>query len=106
MPTGVNPGDDATATSTAAAATVNHTGGFITTESLSTAAAGIYTFTLTNANIMASSVVLVSAGNGTNTTQGLSVIGVTPAAGSCVILIKNVNASALNGTIVIGFAVL
>ena len=100
-----NLADYGTATSTAAAATINHSVGLITTESLSTAAAAEYSFTLTNACIGASSVVLVTVQNGTNTSAGITVCEVTPAAGSCVIKIKNTNASALNGTILIGFLV-
>lgn len=104
---GVNPGDDGFATSTAGAATINHTGGVITTEALSTAAAATYTMTLTNNDIAANSAVMVSIGNGTNSAGAPVVTTVTPAAGSVVIVIKNVHASAaLNGTLTIAFAVL
>ena len=102
----VNPGDDGYATSTAAAATVNNTGGQITTEDLTTAAGAEYSLVLTNANIKAKSVVLVSVAPGTNTTAGLVVAEVIPANGSATIKIKNTHASAaLNGTIVISFFV-
>lgn len=101
----VNPGDVGSATSTAGAATINHNSGTITTESLSTAANGVYTFTLTNKNITPDSVVAVDCGTGTNTTQGLQVQEVQVTAGQAVIKIKNTSASALNGTILINFAI-
>ena len=99
----VTPG---TATSTAGAATINGQTGVITTEALTTAAAATYTFTLTNASIAAGSIVLVTVSKGTATTGEPVVQFVTPAAGSAVILIRNVAAAAaLNGTIKIGFLV-
>lgn len=95
-----------TATSTAGAATINAQTGLITTEALTTAAAATYTMTLTNSTITAGSIVLVTVGKGTATTGEPVVQFVTPAAGSCVILIRNVAAAAaLNGTIKIGFKV-
>jgi hypothetical protein len=100
-----HPGDQGSATSTAAAATINHVGGVITTEALATATGVEYSFALTNTLIKATSLVFVSVYNGTNTTAGLTVCEVTPAAGSCNIKIKNTNAGALNGTIVISFIV-
>ena len=94
------------ATSTAHAATINKTAGQITTEALTTAAGATYTMTLTNSLIKATSIVLVTVGKGTATTGEPVVQFVTPADGSVVILIKNVDASvALNGTITINFAV-
>jgi hypothetical protein len=99
-------GDFGTGTSTAAAATVNNASGSITTESLATAAGAFYTFVLTNGLITAQSVIAVTVASGTNTTAGLMVSEVVPAAGSATIKIKNTNAGALNGTIVINYAVL
>lgn len=99
----VTPGS---ATSTAAAATINGQTGVITTEALTTAAAATYTMTLTNASINANSIVLVTVAKGTATTGEPAVHFVTPAAGSAVILIRNDAAvNALNGTIKIGFVV-
>lgn len=73
---------------------------------MTTAAGSTYTMTLTNAYISAGSVVLVTVGKGTATTGEPVVQFVTPAAGSAVILIRNVSAAAaLNGTIKIGFSV-
>jgi len=99
--------DNRTATSTAGAATINVQSGVITTEALATAAGATYTMTLTNAAILATSQVYVTVGKGTATTGEPVVQFVTPAAGSCVILIRNVSAAAaLNGTIKIGFFVM
>ena len=102
----INVGDEGTATSTVHAATVNNNDGVITTEALTTAAGAQYVFTLTNNNITPNSIVCVEVWNGTNTSAGLTVNEVTPAAGSCTINIKNTNASALNGTIKIGFSII
>lgn len=100
-------GDDNTATSTAAAATNNHTGSVITTEALTTAAGADYTFTLTDANIGANSIVLISIANGTNTTVYPVAHSIQPAAGSVVFKIRNAHASsALNGTLVISVVAL
>lgn len=106
MTDSVNPGDDGFATSTAAAATIDHTGGVITTEALTTAAGAIYSMVLTNNCIHANSVVIASVASGSNTTPGLVVSEVAPAEGSATIKIMNSNASvALNGTIKISFFV-
>jgi hypothetical protein len=63
--------------------------------------------TLTNSKVKASSVVVASPAQGTNTTEGLAINRMTPAAGSVVIRVRNTHASvAFNGTIKIAFAVL
>lgn len=99
-------GDTGTATATAGAATLNTQRGTITSESLTTAAGADYTLTLTNSKVTTTSKVLPTVDNGSNTTEGLSVQRVTPAAGSVVILVRNTHAAnALNGTIKIGFLV-
>ena len=98
---------NATATATAGAATSNNDRVVVTSEALTTAAAADYTLTLTNSEVLATSIVLVSVANGTNTTEGLSVQRVQPAAGSVVIKVRNTHASAaLNGTIKISVAVI
>lgn len=96
-----------TATATAGAATLNKMSGKITSEALTTAGLADYTLTLTNSDIAAADIVLVSVGSGTNT-QGDIVCGaVKAAAGSVTIVVRNSHATqALNGTIVISFAVL
>lgn len=93
---------------TAGAATATTQRGYVTTESLTTAAAAKYTLTLTNAKIAASSFVVVGVENGTNT-QGIPVVATVkvPAAGSVVIDVYNLHATvALNGTLLISFAIL
>lgn len=100
-------GDYGTASATAGAATLHREAGVITSEALTTAAAADYTLTLTNNKVKASSVVVASVQNGTNTTEYPLLHRVTPAAGSVVILVKNMHASsALNGTLKIAFAIL
>lgn len=93
-----------TATATAGAATLSKCSGKITSEDLTTAAGASYTLTLTNTRIAAADTVFASVGYGTSTTGTPCVTRVTPAAGSVVIIVQNVHASAaLNGTIVISF---
>jgi hypothetical protein len=95
-----------TATATAGAATLANRFGKITTEALTTAQNAVYTLTITNTAIKAADIVMVSVGNGTNTQGTPTVTRVTPAAGSVVILISNLHASAvaLNGTLAVSFA--
>jgi hypothetical protein len=102
----VHTGDYGAATATAGAATCNHNQFVVTSEALTTAAGSQYTLTLTNSAINAESLVLVSVRQGTNTKSGLVVNEVTPAAGSVVIIVKNGNAAALDGTIKISGVVL
>jgi hypothetical protein len=89
------------------AATLNALAGKVTTEALTTAAGAAYTLTLTNSKIAAGDIVQAVVGNGSNT-QGVVVVGrIEPAAGSCVITVRNEHASqALNGTLVISFFVI
>jgi len=97
-----------TVTAAAGAATLHAFAGKVTSESLTTAQNAIYTLTLTNENITADSIVLVTVGNGTNT-QGTPMVGiVTPGAGSAVIRVinKHATAEAFNGTIVVSFQVI
>jgi hypothetical protein len=103
----LNPANDyATATSIAAAGTVNASKGRVTTEALTTAAGADYTFSLINNRISASSILNLSLDNGTNTTAPVLPHQVTCAAGSATVKIRNGHASsALNGTLKIGFVV-
>lgn len=95
-----------TATGSAGASTLNGTKGTVTTESLSTAAGAVFTETVTNSSIAANSIVLVSVGNGTNSAGSPALTTVVPAAGSAVIKIQNIHASAaFNGTLAISFLV-
>lgn len=94
-----------TVTGSAGAATLNAGAGKITTESLSTAAAGTFTETLTNSYIAATDIVLATV-----TTTGTgepAVHKITPAAGSCVFTIRNdAAAAAFNAALVISFVVI
>ena len=93
-----------TATATAGAATLNKPAGVITSEALTTAAGAVYTLTITNSAIAAADQVFASVAYGTSTTGSPAITRVTPAAGSVVILVQNVHASAaLNGTIKVSF---
>lgn len=99
--------DNSTVTATSGAATLNKVAGVVTSEALTTAAGSNYTLTLTNSKATASSIVLASVDNGTNTTEGLAVNRVTPAAGSIVFIIRNTHASsALNGTIKVSYVLI
>lgn len=89
----------AAATSTAGAAN-------ITSASLTTAAAGTWVLTITNKYLLATSVVDAAVGYGTATTGVPYVLKVVPAAGSVVMTIANIHASAaLNGTIIVSYAI-
>lgn len=96
------------ATSTVHAATLNTEEGFITTESLSTAAGATYTFTLTNslistANTPPSPAPQVQVHGITNTGGTPQITSVTNGVGSTVIVITNIGSTAFNGTLAIGF---
>lgn len=96
-----------TVSAVAGAATLNTGRGVVTSESLTTAAGAVYTLTLTDSVITADSIVLVSVGNGSNTTVGPGLVGVVPSAGSATIAVRNTHAaSAFNGTIKISFVVI
>jgi hypothetical protein len=96
-----------TATATAGAATLAKTAGVITSESLSTAAAGTYTLTITNSTVAAADQVFASVANGTNAAGLAEVATVTPGAGSIVVIVRNAHASAaFNGTLKISFLVI
>lgn len=97
-----------TATATAGAATLNAQTGKVTSEALTTAQNAIYTLTLTNNQIAAADIVIATVANGTNTQGSPVVTRVQPGAGSVVILVANLHASAqaLNGTIVVSFQVI
>ena len=93
-----------TAVATAGAATLNKFAGKVTTEALTTAAAGTYTLTVTNSTIAAADQVYASLANGTNTAGAPAIVRVTPAAGSVAIVVRNLDgAAALNGTLVVSF---
>jgi hypothetical protein len=99
--------DKAPGTVSAGAVTINKQTGVITTTSLTTAAGSTTTVTLNNSEVLTSSVVLVSLMGGVNTTLGVQLSAAITSAGVVTITIGNNNASAaLNGTLIIGFAIL
>lgn len=97
----------ATATGTSLAATCTGVAGQVTTESLTTAAAGEQTYVITNTKVAATDLILCNVANGTNTTISPAICAVTPTANTITIDFTNVHASAaLNGTLVFNFLVL
>ena len=99
-------GSGGTATATAGAATLNLAAGKVTTEALTTAAGALYTLTLANTTVAATSIVTGSLANGTNTTAGGVIERMQPSANQVVITVRNTHASAaLNGTLVISYLV-
>ena len=94
-----------TATATSGAATLNTIMGTVTTESLTTAAAAVYTLTLTNSVVTATSNVQAAVYSKSNTTPGVVVQSIVPAAGSVVIKVLNNGTAALNGTLSVVFQV-
>lgn len=90
------------ATGTSNASTLANKCGLITTESASTAAAGTFTETITDTVVAATDVCMATV---TTTGTGTPVITrVTPAAGSLVIIVGNVHASAaFNAVLLISF---
>lgn len=99
-------GDHGTATAVSGAATDNHVSGQVTSEALTTAAGSTYTLTLSNALVNADSVVLASVSLGAGTGGTPQIVSVSPVAGSVVIIVKNIHASAaFNAAIVISYLV-
>lgn len=92
-----------TATGTSNASTLNAGYGVVTTESVTTAAGATFTETITNDDVAATDVCLASVTTGGNGTP--AVTKVTPAAGSLVVIVQNIHASAaFNNTLKIAFA--
>ena len=93
-----------TATAVAGAATLNKLSGVVTSEALSTAAAGTYVLTVIDSQIAATDLVFGSVSLGTSTTGLPDVTSIKPAAGSVVITVQNAGTVAFNGTLKIAFA--
>jgi hypothetical protein len=92
-----------TATGTSNASTANGERVIITTEALTTAAGATFTETITDSSVAAASLATCSVALGSATTGMPVVTTTTPGAGSLVVIIQNIHASAaLNGTIKIG----
>jgi hypothetical protein len=94
-----------TATASSGAATLNKSSGIITSEALSTAAAGTYTLTLTNSSIAAGDIAMVSVdANGSTGTPEVTSVKTT--ASTLTVIITNVHdTAAFNAAIKIAFAI-
>lgn len=102
----VNLATKANGTEAANAVTASGTAGVITTSALTTAAAGTYAITWTNTFITTSSTILLSIMGGTNTTQNITFTVTAGAGTSTLTIYNNTAATALNGTILIGYVVI
>ncbi len=88
------------------AVTASGTSGVITTSALTTAGAANYAITWTNTFIASTSIILLTIMGGTNTTENIT-LTVTPGSGTATLTIyNNTAATALNGTILIGYQVI
>jgi hypothetical protein len=88
------------------AVTASGVAGIITTSSLTTAGAGSYAITWTNTAITATSNIGLTIQGGTNTTENIT-FKVIPGSGTAALTIfNNTAATALNGTIFIGYTIL
>lgn len=90
----------------AGAATLNKTAGVVTTEALTTPTGGLYTLTVTDLNVGPADQVFASVAFGTSTTGVPVVSTIKPQSGSFVVVIRNADAIAFNGSLKISFAVL
>jgi len=96
----------ANGTEAANAVTASGNAGVITTSSLTTAGGSSYAITWTNTKITSTSVLSFCIQGGTNTTQNIT-FGCVPGSGTATLTIyNNTAATALNGTILIGYVVL
>lgn len=88
------------------AVTASGNAGVITTSSLTTAGGGSYAITWTNTLITATSVILLTIMGGTNTTENITLTATAGSGTSTLTIYNNTAATALNGTIFIGYTVL
>jgi hypothetical protein len=93
-------------TEAANAVTASGNAGVITTSSLTTAGGSSYAITWTNTEISATSVVLLTIMGGTNTTENITLKATAGSGTSTLTIYNNTAATALNGTILIGYAIL
>lgn len=99
---------NSTATATAGAATCNAARCVVTSEALTTTPGSAYTLVLSSSNILATSVVQVAVGQGTNTGTGVTLKTVSPRAGAADIVVRNegmATPGAFNGTLKFGVLV-
>lgn len=96
----------ANGTEVANSVTASGTAGVITTSALTTAGGANYAITWTNTSITTASIIMLSVMGGTNTTQNIN-FTVTAGSGTSTLTIFNSTAAtALNGTIKIGYIVI
>jgi hypothetical protein len=88
------------------AVTASGNAGVITTSSLTTAGGATYAITWTNTKITATSVFTFCIQGGTNTTQNITFTCVPGTGTATLTIYNNTAATALNGTILIGYTVL
>lgn len=96
----------ANGTEAANAVTASGTAGIITTSSLTTAGGASYEITWTNTFITTSSIILLTIMGGTNTTENITLKATAGASTSTLTIYNNTAATALNGTILIGYQVI
>lgn len=87
------------------AVTANGYAGIITTSSLSTAGGSSYAITWTNSIITTTSVIQLTINGGTNTTQNITMICVCGSGSATLTIYNNTIATALTGSILIGYTV-
>ena len=80
--------------------------GAATFTGLTTAVSAFETFTITNAEVSASSVLIVTISNGGSNDARMTMARVNPAAGSFTVLSPNFGVAVLNGDVFIGFILL
>lgn len=93
-------------TEAANAVTASGYAGVITTSSLTTAAGGTYAITWTNTKIATTSTILLSLMGGTNTVWNITTTVTAGNGTSTLTIYNNTAATALNGTILIGYQVI
>lgn len=95
----------ANGTEAANAVTASGNSGVITTSSLTTAGGSSYAITWTNTLITATSVIGLTIMGGTNTTENITLKATAGSGTSTLTIYNNTTATALNGTILIGYTV-
>ena len=80
--------------------------GVITTSALTTAGGASYAITWTNSAILSTSVIQLTLMGGTNTTENITIQATAGTGTSTLTIFNNTTATALNGTILIGYVVL
>lgn len=96
----------ANGTEDANAVTASGTAGIITTSALTTSGAASYAITWTNTFITTSSIIQLTIMGGTNTTQNITLVADAGSGTSTLTIYNNTAATALNGTILIGYMVI